>query len=193
MSINLLFLDYETGGLNGQLENGQLGMNYYPIFEVALIVTDSQLNVVGEPLRLVIHQDEKMISRSSEWALNAHTKSGLLDEVRASSLTLHDAEKTVIAHLKSLGIEKYDRKAKTGAILAGSSVTFDRTYMMCQMPELTEYLHYRQLDVSGLNLAVRMFKPEVESFVKKQYLHKALEDILETIDELKVYKEHLFK
>ncbi|AYV20467.1 oligoribonuclease [Vibrio mediterranei] len=193
MSINLLFLDYETGGLNGRLENGQLGMNYYPIFEVALIVTDSQLNVVGEPLRLVIHQDDEMISRTSEWALNTHTKSGLLDEVRASSLTLQDAEKTVIAHLKTLGIEKYDRKAKTGAILAGSSVTFDRTYMMCQMPELTEYLHYRQLDVSALNLAVRMFKPEVESFVSKQYLHKALDDIQETIDELKVYKEHLFK
>ena len=193
MSINLLFLDYETGGLNGQLENGELGMSYYPIFEVALIVTDSELNTVGEPLRLVIHQDEESISRSSEWALSTHSKSGLLDEVRESPLSLAMAEKMIIQHMNFLGIEKYDRKAKTGAVLAGSSVTFDRTYMICQMPELAEYLHYRQLDVSALNLAVRMFKPEVESFVTKRYTHKALDDIQETIDELKVYKEQLFK
>lgn len=191
--MHLLFLDYETGGLNGRLDNGKLGMDYYPIFEVALIVTDTQLNAIGEPLRLVVHQDEQAIELSSEWALDTHQKSGLLDEVRDSTLTLVQAEQVVIEHLKSLGIEKYDRKAKIGAILAGSSVTFDRTYMICQMPELAEYLHYRQLDVSAFNLAVRMFKPEIESFVTKKYLHKALDDIQETIDELKVYKEHLFK
>ncbi|HIF9333366.1 TPA: oligoribonuclease [Photobacterium damselae] len=192
MASHLLFLDFETGGLNGRLDNGKLGMDYYPIFEVALIITDNQLNVVGEPLRLVIHQDENMISRSSEWALNAHTNSGLLDEVRRSEISLHDAEQLIIESLKSVGIGKYDRKLKTGAILAGSSVTFDRTYMICQMPELTEYLHYRQLDVSAINLAVRLFKPDVESYVHKKYLHKALDDIQETIDELKVYKDHLF-
>ncbi|WP_082243408.1 oligoribonuclease [Vibrio parahaemolyticus] len=186
------WLDYETGGLNGRLDNGHLGMDYYPIFEVAMIVTDSQLNQVGEPLRLVVHQFEDSISQCSQWAIDTHTKSGLLDEVRTSTLSLRDAEVAIISHLKNLGIPPYDRKKKSGAILAGSSIMFDRTFMMCQMPELSDYLHYRQLDVSAFNLAVRAFKPEIEQFVQKQYKHEALSDIQETIDEFKVYRSALF-
>lgn len=187
-----LWLDFETGGLNGRLNNGHLGMEYYPIFEVALIVTNSQLDQVGEPLRLVINQTEDRIAQSSEWAIETHTKSGLLDEVRSSKLSLKDAEHAIISHLKTLDISAYDRKKKTGAILAGSSIMFDRTYMMCQMPELSDYLHYRQLDVSAFNLAVRAFKPEIEQRIQKEYKHEALADIQETIDEFKVYRESLF-
>ncbi|MGI2002021.1 oligoribonuclease [Shewanella frigidimarina] len=188
----LAWIDLETGGLNGRLDSGKLGMEFYPIFEVALIVTDEQLNHVGEPLRLVIHQTESRIADSHAWAIATHTKSGLLDEVRTSTLTLADAECRIIDHLKALGIESYNRKEKRGAIMAGSSITFDRSYIMCQMPSLNDYLHYRQLDVSSLNLAVRLFKPEIESLVKKEYKHEALADVQESIDELKTYRDELF-
>lgn len=188
----LVFGDIETGGLNGRLDNGELGMEYYPIFELAFIVTDSNLNQIGEALRLVIHHSDEDIAKSHEWALKTHEESGLLAEVRASKITLSDAEQLIIEHLKSLGINSYNRKEKTGAIFAGNSIMFDRTYLMCQMPKLHEYFHYRQLDVSAIALAARCWMPTLESKVNKHYRHEALADIQETIDELKVYKSALF-
>ncbi|MGI2222619.1 oligoribonuclease [Shewanella baltica] len=189
-----LFGDLETGGLNGRLDNGMLGMEYYPIFEAAFIVTDSELNQVGEALHIVIHQDDESIARSHEWALDVHTKSGLLDAVRASSVSLSQAEQMVIEHLKALGIPKHDRKAKTGVVFAGNSIMFDRSFIMCQMPELHEYMHYRQLDISALGLAAKAWAPEVErkAVDAKQYLHEALADIRESIAELKYYRDELF-
>lgn len=92
---HFLFLDYETGGLNGRIEGGELGCESYPIFEVAAIITDSQLNEVGEPIRIVINQSEDSIATASEWAINTHSDSGLLDEVRTSTITLRDAEFSV--------------------------------------------------------------------------------------------------
>ncbi|MEL4248545.1 oligoribonuclease [Shewanella xiamenensis] len=189
-----LFGDLETGGLNGRLDNGMLGMEYYPIFELAFIVTDSELNQVGEALHIVVHQDEDVIARSHEWALDVHTKSGLLDAVRASSVSLAQAEQMVIEHLKALGIPKHDRKAKTGVVFAGNSIMFDRSFIMCQMPDLHEYMHYRQLDISAIAMAARVWTPDVESIAveSKQYLHEALADIRESIAELKYYREELF-
>lgn len=187
------FLDLETGGLNGRIDNGELGICYYPIFEIALIVTDSNLNQVGDEIRIVVHQNEEMINRSHEWAINTHTKSGLLAEVRESGISLAQAEQIIIEHFKELGIQKYERKTGEGAILAGSSVSFDRGFMMAQMPALNEYIHYRQLDVSALNIASGMFKPSVTELIKKELKHEALADIRETIAELKVYQEQLFK
>lgn len=190
---HFLFLDYESGGLNGRLENGELGCDYYPLFEVAVIITDSQLNEVGDPIRIVIHQTEEEIAKSHEWALEVHTKSGLLDEVRKSNVTLSMAEQIILDELQELGIGKYHRETGNGAILAGSSIFFDRSYMMCQMPELNGHLHYRQVDVSGLNILARIFKPEVSNQVVKELKHEALADIRETIAELKIYHEHFFK
>lgn len=189
-----VFGDAETGGLNGVLENGELGMQYYPIFEWAFIVTDHNLNEIGEPLHLIINQTTSEIEKSSKWAVDAHTKSGLLDKVKSSCITLEEAEEKIIEHLKSLGIDAYNRKEKTGAVFAGNSIMFDRSYMMCQMPRLHEYLHYRQLDVSALALATRAWRPELEekALAVKQYKHEALADIRESIAELKVYRSHLF-
>ncbi|MDO6489278.1 oligoribonuclease [Colwellia sp. 6_MG-2023] len=187
--------DLETGGLNGRIENGKLGMEYYPIFELAFIVTDLNLEQVGEPLRLVIHHNDDDINKSHEWAIKTHTESGLLNEVRLSTLTLEQAEQRIIEHLKALGIESYDSKEKTGAAFSGNSIMFDRSYLMCQMPKLHEYLHYRQLDISALALAARAFNPELEKEItsKKQYKHEALADIRESIAELKMYRSALFK
>lgn len=190
-----LFGDLETGGLNGRLENGALGMEYYPIFELAFIVTNSDLEQVGEPLRMVINHTDEDIAKSHEWALKTHTESGLIEDVKFSAFSLKQAEIQVIDHLKSLGINAYDRKEKTGAVFAGNSIMFDRSYMMCQMPELHEYLHYRQLDISALAMAARAFKPELEKEItsKKEYKHEALADIRESIAELKMYRSALFQ
>ena len=188
----LVFLDLETGGLNGRLDNGKLGMEFYPILEAALIVTDRKLQQVGEPLRLAIHHSEERIADCSQWALDTHEKSGLLADVRNSTLTLANAEQAIIEHLKSLGINKYNRKEHSGGILAGNSIMFDRSFIMAQMPEFNDYLHYRQLDVSALNLTVRLFKPEIENKVVKEYKHEAFADIQETINEFKVYVDALF-
>ncbi len=189
----LVFGDLETGGLNGRLDNGQLGMEHYPILEVAIIVTDENLVEMGPPLRIVIHQPESEVEKCSEWALDQHTKTGLLDQVRLSSISLEQAQRAIIDHLFSLGVDAYDRKAKTGGILCGSSIMFDRTFLMCQMPELHEYLHYRQLDVSALALAFRMFEPDVEKRAVgvKKYSHEALADIRESIAELRVYRDFI--
>ncbi len=184
--------DLETGGLNGKLENGKLGMQYYPIFELAFILTDNNLNQIGQPLRIVINHDEETINTCHEWAIEKHTKSGLLDKVRESRIDLATAESIVIAWLKAMGIDSYDRKSRTGAIFAGNSIMFDRDFIQCQMPELHDYMHYRQMDVSAIALAARLWNPSIESLVVKEYKHEALADIQETISEARVYKNFLF-
>ena len=187
----LVWCDLETGGLNGRLPNQELGMEYYPIFEIAVILTDENLVEIGDPLCIAIHQPEEEISKCSEWALKTHSESGLLDRVRLSSLNLTQAQNIILDHLEWFGVSAYDREAKTGGILCGSSIMFDRTYLMAQMPELHEYLHYRQLDVSAINLAMRMFNSELAKAGTefKKYSHEALADIRESIEVLRVYKE----
>jgi oligoribonuclease len=189
-----LFGDIETGGLNGRLDNGQLGMEHYPIFELAFVVTDKELNQVGSALRLVVHHDESAIKLSHQWAIDTHTKSGLLDEVRGSAWSLAQAEQQILEHLQGMGIEPYDRKTKTGVIFAGNSIIFDRSYIMCQMPALHQFMHYRQLDISAIALAAIAWAPELEKKAvgAKLYQHEALADIRESIAELKCYKEALF-
>jgi oligoribonuclease (3'-5' exoribonuclease) len=191
----LVWADLETGGLNGRLPNEQLGMEYYPILEIAIIVTDENLVEQGDPLRIVIHQPESEIEKCSEWALKKHSESGLLDEVRLSTISLVQAQNMILDHLQWLGIDAYDRESKTGGILCGSSIMFDRTYLMAQMPELHEYLHYRQLDVSAINLAMRMFNPDLAEQATdfKKYTHEALADIRESIEELRIYRTEMLQ
>lgn len=191
--LSLVWIDIETGGLNGRLENGRLGMEYYPILELAVIITDSQLNEIGPALRLAIYQPQSEIDKCHPWALDTHEESGLLRECSEAALSLGEAEQVIIDHLASLGIEKYDRETKVGGILCGNSIMFDRSFMMAQMPMLHDYLHYRQIDVSALNLALRMFAPEIaeQGTEFKQYSHESLPDIRESIAELRVYRDFI--
>ena len=190
-----VFGDIETGGLNGRLGNGNLGMESLPILELAFIVTDADLNQVGEPLRIVIHHSDDIIAKCDDWALKTHTESGLIEETKKSTVTLQQAEAKTIEYLQSLGVKAYNRETKSGAIFAGNSIMFDRSFIMCQMPKLHEYLHYRQLDITALALASRAFLPELELNItsKKKYKHEALSDIKESITELRMYREALFK
>jgi oligoribonuclease len=193
MNAYFLFGDIETGGLNGRLDNSALGMEYYPILELAFILTDKDLNQIGEPLRVVVHHSDEVIATCSEWALDTHTSSRLIDEVRSSDVSLEQAELMVIYWLKGLGVAKYDGKTKQGVVFAGNSIMFDRSYIMCQMPMLHAFMHYRQLDISAIALAARAWNPELElkAVSAKLYAHEALADIRESIEELRVYKQVL--
>ncbi|EIY4766817.1 oligoribonuclease [Vibrio cholerae] len=190
----LIWTDLETGGLNGRRSNGTLGMETLPIFEIAIIPTDAELNELAPPLRLVIHHSEKVIAQCEEKALEMHTQSGLLEEVRASRITLAEAEQRIIAYFEAHGISPYHRESKTGPIMAGNSIMFDRSFILCQMPKLHDYLHYRQLDISAYNLGCRLHAPYLaeKAAGAKQYKHEAIADIRESIVEWQLYRKALF-
>ncbi|WP_217495112.1 oligoribonuclease [Vibrio sonorensis] len=189
--ISLVWIDLETGGLNGRLENGEVGGAYYPIFEIAVKVTDTELVELCEPLRLVVYQDDEMIARSSKWALESHTESGLIKEVRESGITLDEAERILLSHLASNGVGAFDRKAGAGAIMAGNGIHYDRFFIALQMPLLNAYLYYRQFDVSAINVGARMWNKELyeETRLAKEYKHEAMADIQESLNEALVYKK----
>lgn len=193
-SQKILFGDLETGGLCERLPDGTLGAESLPIFELAFILTDADLNEIAEPLRLVIHQPEEVIAKCDQWAIETHTKSGLLDEVRASTLTLADAERQIIDWLTANGIAEFKGRGSSGLWFGGNSILLDRNFIMAQMPNFHAFMHYRQFDVSMLAMAARLWAPEVEkeALGGKQYRHEALADIRETIQELKVYAAKLF-
>jgi oligoribonuclease len=198
MKNKLIFIDLETGGLNGRLPNGELGCEYLPVFEIAIIVTDTELNELATFHYVISHTNEA-INRSDNFALNMHKKTGLLQRVinarKMPNSDLASIEQILIEDLKNAGVDKYNRKEKSGGIICGSSISFDRSFMMAQMPSLSGYFHYRQIDVSSLALMCRMWDTELEekAINHKKSEHKALPDIRETIAELKVYKDHLFR
>ncbi len=193
-SNHIAWLDLETGGLDGMQSNGIVGCIQYPILEIALIVTDSDLNLRDEAgIRVVIHHSETVLANMDSWALEHHQKSGLLDEVRASTIDIAQAEQMVIEYLKQNGATAYNRKTKSGTLMAGNSIKFDRNYLNCQMPELDSFFHYRQIDISSVALLCRLWKPEIEREVKKNYHHLALQDIKESIEEARLYRRLVFK
>ncbi|WP_143872533.1 oligoribonuclease [Catenovulum sediminis] len=188
MSQFILWLDLETGGLDGRLDNGKLGMEFYPILEIACVLTDTNLNPVSA-IRIPLFQPESELNKLSNWAVQTHHESGLLAECMQSDITLDKAERIVLNWLASNGCDAYDRAAKTGAVLAGNSIGFDRNFIRCQMPKLHSYLHYRMLDVSAVALMCRFSRPELEALAveHKTYKHEALSDIFESIKEYFVY------
>lgn len=193
-SNHIAWLDLETGGLDGMQSNGIVGCIQYPILEIALIVTDSDLNLRDEAgIRVVIHHSETVLANMDSWALEHHQKSGLLDEVRASTIDIAQAEQMVIEYLKQNGATAYNRKTKSGTLMAGNSIKFDRNYLNCQMPELDSFFHYRQIDISSVALLCRLWKPEIEREVKKNYHHLAFQDIKESIEEARLYRRLVFK
>ncbi len=170
---NLIWIDLEMTGLD-PLEDR--------IIEIATIVTDKQLNVLEEGPSLVIHQDREIMESMDEWNTNQHGKTGLTDRVIRSDISESTAEQITIAFL-----EKYVPAGKSP--MCGNSICQDRRFLARWMPSLEAFFHYRNLDVSSLKeLAVR-WKPEVlEGFTKKG-THLAMDDIHDSIDELKHYRK----
>ncbi|BBF85601.1 3'-to-5' oligoribonuclease [Aquitalea magnusonii] len=174
---NLIWLDMEMTGLNPETDR---------IIEVAMIATDSQLNILAQSPVLVIHQPDSVLDAMDDWNKNTHGKSGLIDKVKASTLTEAEAEATLLAFMAE------HVPARTTP-MCGNTIHQDRRFMVRWMPQLEEYFHYRNLDVSTLKELCKRWKPEVARGVVKRGKHEALADIEESIEELKYYREHFIK
>ena len=170
----LLWLDLETTGLNPQLHS---------ILEAAAVVTDNDLNILGS-MSAVIHQPDDALDLMNKWCTTTHTESGLVAEVKASETSLDQAEMAILALL-----EAHDA---IGCVMAGSSITFDRTYVNLHMETLAPSLHYRNLDVRPLvELAGRWYPECGVKEVMPEVPHRAMPDILASIKTLSQIKKTL--
>ncbi|WP_374041383.1 oligoribonuclease [Massilia sp. IC2-278] len=175
--MNLVWVDMEMTGLDPDNDR---------IIEVAVVVTDADLNVIAEGPVFAIHQSDETLDKMDNWNKGTHGKSGLIDRVKASTVTEADAEAQLIAFLK-----QYVPANKSP--MCGNSICQDRRFMARGMPKLEAFFHYRNLDVSTLKELCRRWKPELASGFKKHQKHTALADIIESVEELKYYREHFIK
>ncbi len=173
---NLIWIDLEMTGLDTDND---------AIIEIATIVTDAELNILAEGPMLAIHQSDERLAAMDEWNTNQHGKSGLTERVRASTIDEADAERQTIAFLSQYVPAK-------ASPMCGNSICQDRRFMARCMPELEAFFHYRNLDVSTLKELARRWKPDVAKGFTKESSHLAMDDIKDSIDELKYYREHLF-
>jgi len=174
---NLVWVDMEMTGLDPDNDR---------IIEIAVIVTDPELNVIAEGPVFAIHQSDATLDKMDNWNKGTHGKSGLIDRVKASTVTEAQAEQELIAFLK-----QYVPNNKSP--MCGNSICQDRRFMARGMPKLEAFFHYRNLDVSTLKELCRRWKPELASGFKKHQKHTALADIVESIEELRYYREHFIK
>jgi oligoribonuclease len=173
--LNLVWIDLEMTGLNPDTER---------IIELAVVVTDPQLQVRVEGPVMAIHQSETLLKGMDAWNTATHGKSGLTDRVRASTIDEATAEAAVIEFL-----QRYVPKGKSP--MCGNTICQDRRFLARTMPRLEAFFHYRNLDVSTLKELARRWRPALLDGFKKAQAHTALADIHESIDELVYYRQHL--
>ena len=169
----LVWLDMEMTGLNPLTDR---------IIELAIVITDKNLNTVAEAPVWVIHQTDEVLNGMDAWNQRTHGNSGLIDKVRTSSLTEAEVEQAALAFIK-----QYIGPSKSP--MSGNSIGQDRRFMANYMPTLEAYFHYRNLDVSTLKELARRWYPRIYDGYKKETRHTALADVYESIDELKYYRE----
>lgn len=174
---NLIWIDLEMTGLDTQNDR---------IIEIATIVTDAQLNVLAEGPVLAIHQSDAVLAGMDEWNTNQHGKSGLTQRVRDSRVSEAEAEAQTLEFLRKWVPER-------ASPMCGNSICQDRRFLYRCMPELEAYFHYRNLDVSSLKELAQRWAPDVAKGYKKGDAHLAMEDIRDSIAELRYYREHLMK
>lgn len=174
---NLIWVDLEMTGLDPETDR---------IIEVAMVVTDADLNILAEGPVYAIHQSDEVLDGMDAWNKGTHGKSGLIDRVRESTVTEEMAEAALIEFLKP-----FVPKGKSP--MCGNTICQDRRFMAKTMPKLEAYFHYRNLDVSTLKEMARRWKPELVDGFKKMQKHTALADILESIEELRYYREHFIR
>ena len=174
---NLAWLDLEMTGLDPDGDR---------IIEIAIVVTDSQLQTVAEGPVLAVHQPDPVLDAMDAWNKSTHGRSGLVDRVRASKLSEADAEARMLAFLA----EHVPAKASP---MCGNSICQDRRFLARWMPKLEAHFHYRNLDVSTLKELARRWRPDLAKGLVKQGKHEALADIYESIDELKYYRDNFLK
>jgi len=171
---NLIWVDLEMTGLDPERER---------IIEIASIVTDSDLNTIAEGPVIAVHQSDELLDAMDEWCTKTHGATGLTKRVRESRVSEREAEMETLRFL-----EKYVDKGASP--ICGNSIGQDRRFLVKYMPELEGFFHYRNLDVSSLKELARRWKPEILKGFSKKNVHLALDDIRESIEELKYYREH---
>ncbi|WP_199178004.1 oligoribonuclease [Mycobacterium hubeiense] len=178
MRDELVWIDCEMTGLDLRSDR---------LIEIAVLVTDADLNILGEGIDVVIHADEDALSNMIDVVAQMHTRSGLIDEVRASTVDVAEAEQLVLDYIRT-----HVKQAKT-APLAGNSIATDRGFIARDMPVLDDYLHYRMIDVSSIKELCRRWYPRIYfGQPEKGLAHRALADIHESIRELKYYRRTAF-
>jgi len=174
---HLIWIDMEMSGLLPDTDR---------ILEVALVVTDANLDTVAEAPVLVVHQPDEVLDGMDAWNKGTHGKSGLIDKVKASAFGDAEVEAQMIAFL-----EQYVPAKKSP--MCGNSICQDRRFLARYMPQLEAYFHYRNLDVSTLKELAKRWKPELAGGFNKDNKHEALADIYESIAEMKYYRAHFIK
>lgn len=174
---NLVWIDLEMTGLDPEKER---------IIEIATVVTDSKLNILAEGPNMAVHQSDALLNAMDDWNTEQHGGSGLVARVKGSTISERDAERETIEFLRHWVPEG-------ASPMCGNSIGQDRRFLVKYMPQLEAYFHYRNLDVSSIKELARRWRPDVLEGVKKHSSHLALDDIRDSIEELKHYREHFFR
>ena len=170
---NLVWVDMEMSGLNPDTDR---------VLEIAVVVTDSQLEVLAEGPVVVVHQGDRVLAAMDSWNTATHGRSGLTEKVRASRIDEVEAQRRVIEFLQA-----FVPSGKSP--MCGNSICQDRRFMARWLPQLESYFHYRNVDVSTLKELSRRWKPDVYRAFEKKSRHEALADIYESIDEMRHYRQ----
>ncbi len=174
--LNLVWIDMEMTGLDPET---------CKVLEIATIVTDAQLNVLAEGPVIAVHQPDSLLDSMDEWCTRVHGESGLTARCQQSNVTEAEAAQKTIDF-----ISQYVDAGKSP--LCGNTIGQDRRFLVKYMPELESYFHYRSIDVSTVKELARRWKPEILEGFNKKGVHLALDDIRESIEEMKFYRENVF-
>lgn len=174
---HLIWIDLEMTGLNPDIDR---------IIEIATIVTDKELNILAQGPVFAVHQSDETLAAMDDWNQKHHGESGLIARVKASTISEAEAEQQTIAFLK-------DWLPENTSPMCGNTIGQDRRFLVRYMPALEAFFHYRSIDVSTLKELAARWRPELKDGFKKQTKHQALDDIIESIEELRYYREHFIK
>jgi len=172
--LNLIWIDLEMTGL---IPNDDR------IIEVATLVTDADLNIIAEGPSIAVHQSDELIAGMDDWNQRHHSATGLIERVKNSEVNEIEAQKQTIDFLS-------EYSEKNASPMCGNSICQDRRFLATYMPELEDYFHYRNLDVSSVKELVRRWKPEIQAGFTKKGTHAAMDDIKDSVAELVYYREH---
>jgi oligoribonuclease len=176
-SQHLIWIDLEMTGLDPDSDL---------IIEIATVITDKDLNILAQGPVLAVHQSDAALAAMDEWNQQHHGQSGLIDRVKASTVNEAEAERLTIEFLRQWVPENTSP-------ICGNSIGQDRRFLVRYMPKLEAYFHYRNIDVSTLKELAARWAPEVKNGFNKESTHQALDDIIESIEELRYYREHFIK
>lgn len=174
---NLVWLDLEMTGLDPERDH---------IIEIATVVTDKHLEIIAEGPVIAVHQSDELLNGMDEWNTHQHNKSGLVERVRESQFTVKLAEEKTLEFLN-----RYVIPGKSP--MCGNSICQDRRFIYKYMPQLSLFFHYRNLDVSSIKILAQHWAPQILTKLTKESTHLALQDIYDSIGELRYYREHFFR